>query len=360
MFIKNINLKNFRNYENESIELINGINLFVGDNAQGKTNIIESVYVCAFSKSYRTIKDLEMIMFEKPYMMIDLTYNTDIKDVKQKYFINELNKKEIILDDVKIKKQIDVVGKLPIVIFSPDDLEIVKGTQSSKRKFLDLICCQLSKKYMLIFTEYIKILKNKNALLKKELSYQDKDYIYTLNEKLSEYIFFITKKRRVIIDELYKYSKNIIKTLTKEKENIELNYISEFENKNVEEIQNKLNSVLQYEIYRKTSLKGISKDIIDIKINEKDVTKYGSQGQKRTTLLTLKLASFEIIKENLNTNPILLLDDIMSELDNKRVNFLLNYIKDYQSIITTTEFNNIDKNLKINIKNVINGTCINK
>lgn len=357
MYIKNVSLVNFRNYKNEKIKFVKGINLFIGDNAQGKTNIIEAVYICAFSKSYRAFKDSEIITFDEKYSLIDLEYNNDYEDVKHSHYVDCFNKKQISLDGIKLKKQVDVVGRLPVVIFSPDDLEIVKGTQSSRRKFIDLICCQLSKKYLIVFSEYNKVLKIKNALLKKELSNDDKEYITILNEKLASYILYITEVRRNVLDDIFKYSKTIIKAITNNVEEIDIKYIAEFEGKTALEIKNKLDEVLQYEIYRKTSLKGISKDLIDININSKDVNKYGSQGQKRTTLLTLKLASFEILKEKLNTNPILLLDDIMSELDSSRVNFLLEYIKDYQSIITTTEFDNVSKNIKINVKHIINGTC---
>ena len=357
MYIKNINLTNFRNYKNEKIELINGINLFIGNNAQGKTNIIEAIYLSAFAKSYRTTKDSEMIMFNKDYLRVDIEYFKNNSSIVQNTYVDKLNKKQIKVDEIKIKKVSDIIGNIPLVIFSPDDLEIVKGTGANRRKFVDIICCQLSKSYLIAFSEYNKVLKTKNNLLKKDLTKQDKDYILILNEKLAEYIVKIIPFRKKVVYELLKYSKIIIKQLTENKENLDIDYITEFENKNKNEVINTLNRVLEYEILRKTSLKGISKDIINININSNDINKYGSQGQKRTVLLILKLASFEIIKKVLNDNPILLLDDIMSELDNYRVKFLLEYIKNYQVIITTTEFKEKINIENIKIKKIINGTC---
>ena len=357
MYLKKINLTNFRNYKNENIEFINGINLFVGNNAQGKTNIIEAIYLSAFAKSYRTIKDVEMIMFNKDYLKVDLEYIKKDISIIQNTYIDKLNKKQIKIDEVKIKKSSDVIGNIPLVIFSPDDLDIIKGSGASRRKFIDMICCQLSKSYLITFSEYNKVLKTKNNLLKKDLTKEDKEYILILNEKLAEYIIKIIPFRKKIILKLLNYSKSIIKKITDDKENIDIDYITEFDNKNKDEVIHTLNKVLEYEILRKTSLKGISKDVINININNNDVNKYGSQGQKRTVLLILKLASFEIIKEIISDSPILLLDDIMSELDSYRIQFLLDYIKNYQVIITTTEFKEKINNKNIKIKKILNGTC---
>ena len=357
MYIKKIKLTNFRNYENEEIEFINGINLFIGSNAQGKTNIIEAIYLSAFAKSYRTIKDLEMVMFDKDYLKVDLEYLKNNVIVNQNTYIDKLNKKQIKIDDVKIKKSSEVIGNIPLVIFSPDDLEIIKGTGTTRRRFIDMICCQLSKSYLINFSEYNKVLKTKNNLLKKQLTKEDIDYILVLNEKLAEYIIKIIPFRKKVISELFKHSKIILNKITENKEILDIKYITEFESKTKEQVIHILNRVLEYEILRKTSLKGISKDVIDININNKEINKYGSQGQKRTVLLILKLASFEILKELLNDEPILLLDDIMSELDSSRIKFLLEYIKKYQVIITTTEFNEKIDTQKIKIKKIINGTC---
>lgn len=357
MFIKKISLDNFRNYIDQEINFINGINLFIGDNAQGKTNIIEAIYLSAFAKSYRTNRDLELINFEKDFTRVNLEYNKSGFDNNSEIFIDNLGKKVIKYDDIKINKISEIIGEILIVIFSPDDLDIVKGAPSSRRKFIDMICCQLSKSYIINLQEYNKCLKIKNNLLKKNITNENREYIYVLHEKMSGYIEKITAFRKEILERLLLQSKKIHLSITDNKENIKFVYNSEFINLDKEQVKNILDKNLNIDIYRKTSIKGSQKDDIIIYINDFEVNKFGSQGQNRTALLTLKLANFEVLKEIKNEIPILLLDDIMSELDSKRINFLLKYIEKYQSIITTTEegFTNDVSNIKI--FKIKNGTC---
>ena len=356
MYIKNIELKNFRNYDNQSIDFINGINLFVGDNANGKTNIIESIYVSAFGKSYRTTKDIELIKFDKEYSRVELNYSKDDINKKIEVFIDLSNKKYIKQDEIKIKKLSEHVGEILIVIFSPDSLDIVKGSPAKRRSFIDMICSQLSKSYFINLQEYLKCLKIKNTLLKN--GNVDKDYIYVLHEKMSEYIFNICNYRKVVIDKLLEKAKVIQNNLTNFKENIDLIYISDFINLNKEEIKKILDEHLNIEIMRKSSVKGIQRDDILILVNDMEVSKYGSQGQNRTALLTLKLSNFELLMEEKEQVPILLLDDIMSELDSHRIKFLLEYIKNYQSIITTTDASFAKDVENIIIRNVVNGEIL--
>lgn len=352
MYIQNIKLENFRNYKLQEIDLINGINMFIGDNAQGKTNIIESIYLCAFGKSYRTIKDNELINFNENFCRVTIEYIKNNIENDIEVFIDEINRKNIKKNDIKIKKISDNIGEVPIVIFSPDSLDIVKGAPSKRRNFLDFICSQISKNYLINLQEYLKCLKLKNSMLKSERI--DKNYIDILHENMSKYIFNIVKFRNEIIEKLLYFSKDIHLKLTDNKEIIKLEYNTDFKNLSIDEIKKILDEHLNIEIMRKSSVKGIQKDDLIVYINDLEVSKFGSQGQNRTSLLTLKLANFEILKELKNETPILLLDDIMSELDNNRVNFLLDYIKDYQSIITTTYFNITNfKNVKIS--KVLNG-----
>lgn len=358
MYIKEINLNNFRNYKDQKIDLINGINLFLGENAQGKTNIIESVYVSAFGKSYRTQKDTELINFNNEYCRINLEYIKNNNNKNLEVFINNKNK-IIKKDNIKINKLSDILGELLVVMFSPEDLNIIKGNPLSKRKFLDLMACQVSKKYMINLIEYNNLLKLKNSLLKKNLNEEEIDYIKVIHEKMSHYIFNITKFRKELLENLLIKSKKIHFDITNKKEQIDIKYVSEFINLDKENIKNILDNNLKNEIFRKFSLKGIQRDDIDVFINDLKVDVYGSQGQKRTVLLTLKLANFEIIKDLNEENPILLLDDIMSELDNNRIHYLLRYIENYQSIITTTsnEFTRDLKNVKIT--KIFNGNIVN-
>lgn len=353
MYLKKLELNNFRNYENQTINFLNGINLFVGDNAQGKTNIIESIYLSAFGKSYRTSKDIEVINFNNDFSRIELYYNKKNIDKKIEVYIDNLNKKIIKQDDIKIKKLADYIGEIPVVIFSPDSLDIVKGSPSKRRSFIDMICSQISKSYLICLQEYNKCLKLKNAMLKKDVI--DKEYILVLHEKMSEYIFKIVKYRNIIIEKILERAKIIEENLTNNKEKINLIYNTDFLELDKIKIKKILDDHLYIDILRKSSVKGIQRDDIIIYINDLEVEKYGSQGQNRTALLSLKLANFEVLKEIKDEEPILLLDDIMSELDENRINFLLKYIENYQSIITTTDSKFVKGVDNINILKVLNG-----
>ncbi len=353
MYINKLELENFRNYEQQKVNLINGINLFLGDNAQGKTNIIEAIYICSFGKSYRTLKDNELIEFGKEYCRINLEYVKNNNDFTTSFFIDNLNRKQIKNNEIKIKKIADYVGEIPIVIFSPESLDVVKGSPAKRRNFIDMICCQLSKSYIIYHQEYMKCLKIKNSILKED--YIDNNYVEVLHEKMSKYIKDIVDYRKKVIDLLNKYSIEIQKKLTDGKEEINIIYNTDFLNMNEDEIKKYLDDHLYIDKLRKSAIKGIQRDDLEIYINEKEVSKFGSQGQKRTALLTLKLANFELLKELKQEIPILLLDDIMSELDSKRINFLLKYIENYQSIITTTEDTFVKDISNIKIYKVSNG-----
>lgn len=353
MYINKLELENFRNYKEQKVDLINGINLFLGDNAQGKTNIIEAIYICAFGKSYRTLKDNELIEFGKEYCRINLEYIKNNNIFTTSFFIDSLNRKQIKNNEIKIKKIADYVGEIPIVIFSPESLDVVKGSPAKRRNFIDMICCQISKSYIIYHQEYMKCLKIKNSILKED--YIDDNYIEVLHEKMSKYIKDIVQYRKKIIELLNKYSIDIQRMLTDGQENINIVYNTDFLDMNENEIKKYLDDHLYIDKLRKSSIKGIQRDDLEIYINEKEVSKFGSQGQKRTALLTLKLANFELLKELKGEIPILLLDDIMSELDSKRINFLLKYIENYQSIITTTEDTFVKDISNIKIYKVSNG-----
>jgi DNA replication and repair protein RecF len=354
MYLKNVELINFRNYKFQQIDFINGINLFIGNNAEGKTNIIESIYLSAFGKSYRTLKDNEIIKFNEEFSKVNLIYSKENIDKNIEVYIDNSNKKILKKNQIKINKLSDHVGELLIVIFSPDSLDIVKGAPGKRRKFIDMICCQLSKSYFINIQEYSKYLKIKNSLLKQDVI--DDEYINIINEKMSEYIEKIVLFRKDIIQKLNIKAKVIENKITNGKENIDIQYISDFIDMDKYQIKNILDKNLYIEKLRKSFVKGIQRDELLILVNDLDVSKFGSQGQNRTALLTLKLADFEVLKDIKEDNPILLLDDIMSELDSSRISFLLKYIEDYQSIITTTDSTFIKDVKNIKISKVLNGT----
>lgn len=359
MYIERLELENFRNYTKQDVELINGINLFLGLNAHGKTNIIEALYICAFGKSYRASKDVELINYNYPceYCKIDLAYNKNGNTHTTNFFIDNMNRKQIKNDGVKIKKIADYVGEIPIVIFSPESLDIVKGSPAKRRSFIDMICCQMSKSYIIYLQEYMKCLKLKNTMLKKDVV--DDGYIEVLHEKMSKYIKYIVEYRKKIVDLLEKYAKGIEQNITNGEEELKLEYKTDFLGMNEEEIKKYLDAHLYIDKLRFSSVKGIQRDDLEVLVNEKEVAVFGSQGQKRTALLSLKLANFELLREELGQTPILLLDDIMSELDSKRINFMLKYIENYQSVITTTEDTFVNGISNIKIFKVSKGTLEN-
>ncbi len=357
MQIKNINLNYFRNYKDQKIELIKGINLFVGNNAEGKTNIIESVYMCALGKSYRATKDIEAINFYSNYCKVNIEYLKNNINNTIELYIDNTGKKIIKKNDIKTIKLIDHIGEVPIVIFSPDSLDIVKGAPGKRRKFIDMICSQLSKSYLISLQEYNKLLKIKNSLLKQDEF--DFEYMNIVNEKMSEYIEKIVIYREEVIKKLNLKAKIIEKNITNSKEDIQINYITDFNGLNKLQINDILNKYLKIERIKKSTLKGIQRDDIEILVNNMEVSKFGSQGQNRTALLTLKLSDFEVLMEEKEEEPILLLDDIMSELDSSRISFLLKYIEKYQSIITTTDSSFIKNIENIKISKVFKGTLEN-
>lgn len=343
MYIKNIELINFRTYNNLKLEFSDKLNILYGDNAVGKTNILEAIYILCITKSYRTIKDIEVIKFNKEFTKILANFNSSSVNL----YINKENEKKIYENNIKITKYSEFIGKNMIVIFSPDNMDIIKGFPQKRRKFIDILISQISKNYFIKLQEYNKIINIKNRLLK-EINI---DYIYLeiLNEKLSEYIKYISSKRDKYIKILEKKAKSIHKKITNNLEDIKINYESEFKNKNKNEILEALKESINYDIIKKTSNKGLNKDDILIYINDKEVNKYCSQGQNRTSLLSLIFAEAEILKEEKDDFPIILLDDVFSELDNKRIKYLLNFLNNYQTFITTTDIKNVEKNKNMKI-----------
>lgn len=345
MYIKKIVLNNFRNYEKLELDLKKYINVFFGNNAVGKTNILESIYFSAITKSYRTIKDTEIIKFNKSYTNFSVEYmdkNSNKNNIN--IYIDDKIKK-IKENGVEIKKLSEHIGKYNIIIFSPESMDIVKGSPKNRRRFMDILISQLSKAYLIKLQEYNKILILKNNLIRSENI--DFNYLDILDEKLSEHIKCIVEYRKKIIEKLNDKALKIHSDITSNKEIIDIKYITDFFQMNEVQIFEVLKRNREYDILRKSSTKGIQRDNFEIYINNLEVSTYGSQGQNRTALLTLKLSEFEILKEEKEDEPILLLDDVLSELDNNRISYLFNYIKNYQTIITTTEMDNL-----INISNI--------
>ncbi len=351
MYITKIKLHNFRNYNNQEINFNKNINMLYGENAQGKTNILEAIFLCAIGKSFRAKKDNELISFNKDEACVEIEFEKKDRNAKIKIEINE--KKQIKLNGIKITKLSDLLGNLNIVIFSPDDINVLKNGPSKRRIFLNMMISQLKPRYVYYFNLYKKTLEQRNNYLKQiKYNKKDKNMIEIWDESLANYAQKIYEYRLEYINKINKKIKDIHSTITEEKEEIELKYITDF--KNLEDFKILLKDNLKNDIEKGYTTKGIHRDNFEVYINNKLVNIYGSQGQHRTAMLSLKLSELYIIKDEIGEDPVLLLDDFMSELDEKRRKNFLNNITDAQIIITGTEKLILEKN-KINVYNVKKG-----
>ena len=338
MWIKRIKISNFRNYKNLSIELNKKINIFYGENAQGKTNIIEAIFLSSIGKSFRTNKEKEMIKFNEENCNVEIDFEKS--DREGNISINLSNKKNIFVNKIKIKKLSELLGNINVVIFNPDDINILKGGPQNRRKFLDVMISQLRPKYMHLCSIYQKTLDERNAYLK-NIENQKSDFLEIYDEKLAEYGCEIYKYRKEFIEKIKNKIKEIHSNITNNREEIEIIYNSNCEDK--QEYLELLKQRKKLDIIKGYTTKGIHRDDFQILLNQLPVDVYGSQGQHRTVVLSLKLSELQVIYDEIGENPILLLDDFMSELDEFRRTSFLENIKDTQVIITCTD--------KIEIKN---------
>ena len=354
MWIKNIKIKNFRNYDQEEINLEKNINIFYGKNAQGKTNIIEAIFLCSLGKSFRAKKDNEMIKLNEENAIVEIEYEKSDRDGKIKIEIG--NKKNIYLNGIKIKKLSELLGNLNIVIFTPDDINILKGGPQNRRRFLDIMISQLRPNYMHILNLYLKTIEQRNKYLRQiKEEHKDENLLEIWDEKLAEYAVKIYEYRKEFIEKIIKKINIIHKNITNGEEQIKLEYITECDNK--EKYLQLLKERRKLDIIKGFTTKGVHRDDFMIYINKKEIKIFGSQGQNRTAMLSLKLAELQVIYDEIGEYPILLLDDFMSELDRtRRKNFLEN-IEGTQVIITGTEKLDIE-NLKYLEYNVSNGKVL--
>lgn len=334
MYIKKIKLTHFRNYDNQEITLSPKINIFYGDNAQGKTNIIESIFLCSIGKSFRTSKEKEMIEFGKDFSNIEVEYEKMDRSGKIKIELQE--KKNIFLNGIKLTKLSELLGNIHTVIFTPDDINILKDGPQKRRRFLDMMIGQLRPNYVYLLNRYNKTLEQRNNYLKQIKMESKSDELLSIwNEKLAEYGEKIYLYRKEFINKIIQKIKKIHKEITNNLEEIEIEYHSDCEDTN--KFIEKLNQSQKIDISRGYTTKGIHRDDFSVYINQKLVNIYGSQGQNRTVILSLKLSELQVIYDEVGEYPILLLDDFMSELDEKRRSNFLEYTKNTQVIITCTD-----------------------
>jgi len=339
MYLKKIELKNFRNYEEETVEFHKKVNIITGKNAQGKTNLLESLYIMSLGKSFRTSKDTEMIGFQKEFCRVKSTSVKEGRELEIEISISNEGKSTKI-NGVKTLKNIDLLENVYMVVFSPEDLKIVKDEPEKRRKFIDRELCQLKPVYYRNLARYKKILQQRNSLLKQQEI--NEDMIAVWDESLAEYGAKIIQERNRFIVKLNEISKKISENITNGKEALELSYEANVEYKGdfeeqKEYLKKRLSKNLKHDILRRNTSVGPHKDDIKICVDSVDIRHFGSQGQQRTATLSLKLAEIQLIKEEAKVSPILLLDDVLSELDSERQNFLINSLGEVQLFITTTE-----------------------
>ncbi len=351
MYITKLKLENFRNYNIQEIEFNRGINVIYGDNAQGKTNILEAIFLCSMGKSFRTSKDKELIKINSNYAKINIEYEKSDREGKIDYIIAD--KKNISVNGVKIKKLSELLGNINSIIFSPDDMEILKDGPQKRRKFLNMLISQLRPRYIFNMNAYNKTLEQRNNYLRQiKLENKPENMLEIWDEKLANHAQIIYEFRKEFVDKLLKKIVDIHKNITDNSEIIDLKYISEFKDK--ESYKQKLIENRKNDIYKGYTTKGIHRDDLEVYLNGKNINLYGSQGQFRTAILSLKLSELYVIYDEIGEYPILLLDDFMSELDDKRRKKFVENITDAQVILTGTH-KLVLENFKYNIYNVKDG-----
>ena len=332
MYIKSLKLKNFRNYDEEKIEFCPQKNIIYGSNGQGKTNIIEALYFLQSGRSYRCTKEKEIIKFGEEYARIEAEFiKNEIKN-NALFFISD--KKSVKLNGVNIDRLSEIIGNINIVIFTPDHLNLIKEGPSVRRNFLDSFISQLKKSYFKNLVSYYKVLKQRNNILKKK----NKDMLSTISvwdEKLAELSVSICEMRRNIIEKINEK----INSVTNADEKLNLVYLPSIKGdfKDRKNIIKQLNENIERDMEYGMTMTGPHRDDFEIYLDGNNIKKYGSQGQQRSCVLKLKLCECEIIKEKTGEMPPILLDDILSELDEERRHLFIENIKDTQVIITCTD-----------------------
>ena len=346
MFIKSLELKNYRNYDELSMDFSSGTNLLYGDNAQGKTNILESIYLAATTKSHRGSKDREMIQFHADEAHIRLQYQKQGIIHQLDMHLKKNRAKGATIDRIPIRRSSDLLGQIPVIFFSPEDLKIIKNGPSERRKFMDLELSQLESLYLYYLSKYNKILMQRNNLLK-QIRFQENliDTLEAWDIQLVKYGSEIIRYRQEFIRHLNPIICSIHRRLTGQQEEMKI----EYENSAAyDTFLTELTKKRKVDLKYATTNIGPHRDDIKFLVNDIDIRRFGSQGQQRTAALSLKLAQIQLVKEVLKDSPILLLDDVLSELDSHRKVYLLEGIKDIQTFITCTGLDEfIDQHLPI-------------
>ena len=366
MKINTLRLKKFRNYDKLEIEFNDKLNIIIGNNAQGKTNILEAIYFLSITKSFLPINDKNCIKKDELFTRIEAAINTNNKNKKLSLLINE-NGKKLKINSREIKKHSDYIGNLKVIIFNPDNIRLIKDAPSNRRKFLNIEISQLYLKYINLLNEFNIILKQRNEYLKIiKVGKKNDIYFSILNKKFVDLSYEIYNYRFKFIDYLNKYIGGIYKKISgfdglsiKYIPSIDISINDDFK----ETMLNKLKINYDREVMYGNTLYGPHRDDFSFRIKDDDLLEYGSQGQLKMAILALKLAEIDVFYEICGEYPVLLLDDLFSELDVNKRNKIINYLnRDIQTIITTTDLNNIsNKFVKVaNIYKISDGKIVNE
>lgn len=339
MYLKEIELKQFRNYKEQAVSFHEKVNIITGNNAQGKTNLLESLYIMSLGKSFRTGKDTEMIAFGEEFCRAKSRSIKDGENLDIEIMISREGK-SVKIDGVKARRTADLLEHVYMVVFSPEDLKIVKDEPEKRRKFMDRELCQLKPVYFKNLGRYKKILLNRNILLKKGEANRDLFSVY--DEELAEYGAKVILDRRRFSEKLSVISKDLHGRITDGREELNVSYECDLKEERdagllKKEFLERLQQQFRKDLYRGTTGTGPHRDDLRLEIGGVDIRHYGSQGQQRTAALSLKLAELVLIKEETGEDAILLLDDVLSELDVQRQTFLLNRLQNVQIFITAAE-----------------------
>lgn len=354
MFLQKLHLKNFRNYAETTLEFSPEINVLLGQNAQGKTNLLESIYVLATARSHRTANDRELIRFNQSDAVIQGLVHRRADDVPLELNLGKRGKKARVnhLEQAKLSQYI---GQLNVILFAPEDLSLVKGSPNGRRRFIDMEFGQIAPRYLHNLTAYRDVLKQRNRYLKllNARKTSDRVYLDVLSEQLAGFGGSIIAQRQDFLGELEKYAQELHLSITQGQETLSFEYESKLKDisgRSETELQQlmyqQLTEQAEKEIFQGTTLVGPHRDDLKFLINGKNVQVYGSQGQQRTTALSVKLAEIDVMKAQTGEYPLLLLDDVLSELDGQRQTHLLQTIQNkVQTFLTAPAMNDVAQNL---------------
>ncbi|ADU28296.1 DNA replication/repair protein RecF [Evansella cellulosilytica] len=352
MYIKQITIRDYRNYDHLTLPFNNKINVIIGENAQGKTNLMESIYVLAMAKSHRTTKDKELIRWDQPFAKVEGQINNKNGPLQMEVIFSTKGKK-VKINHLEKKRLSEYIGSCNIVMFAPEDLSLVKGSPQIRRRFLDMEMGQIHPVYLYYLSQYHKQLKQRNQWLKDVLQKKQKPDATMLDVMTDQLIIsagHVIEKRYDFIKKLQKWAAPIHHDISRGLESLEINYVPSI---NVSEdmdlstlltvLKEEFDRLKDNELRRGITLIGPHRDDLQFLVNGRDIQTFGSQGQQRTTALSVKLAELELIHEKVGEYPILLLDDVLSELDDHRQSHLLNTIQGkVQTFVTTTSVDGIE------------------